>query len=37
MLRHLSKNNFEMYVLAMISLKETMEYESLHHHFCDIL
>ena len=40
MLRHLSKNNFAMYVLAMISLKEPMEYGSpffLHHHLCDIL
>ena len=25
MLRHLSKNNFAMYVLAMISLKEVMK------------
>ncbi len=28
MFRHLSKINFAMYVLAMISLKEAMEYGS---------
>ena len=38
MLRYLSKINLAMYVLAMISLKEAMEYGTfLHHHFRHIL